>query len=80
MKDGVGIVNCARGGVIDEVALVKARQRKSIIRRLRCFESEPKPEMTILMHPKVSLTPHIGATGEAKIELEQNLLHKLSVY
>jgi phosphoglycerate dehydrogenase-like enzyme len=35
----------------------------------------------ILMHPKVSLTPHIGAaTGEAKIELEQNLLHKLSVY
>jgi phosphoglycerate dehydrogenase-like enzyme len=37
--------------------------------------------MTILMHPKVSLTPHIGAaTGEAKIELEQNLLHKLSVY
>jgi phosphoglycerate dehydrogenase-like enzyme len=38
MKDGVGIVNCARGGV-DEVALVKLRQRKSIIRRLRCFES-----------------------------------------
>jgi phosphoglycerate dehydrogenase-like enzyme len=38
MKDGVGIVNCARGGVIDEVALVKPRQRKSI-RRLRCFES-----------------------------------------
>jgi phosphoglycerate dehydrogenase-like enzyme len=37
--------------------------------------------MTILMHPKVSLTPHIGAaTGEPKIELEQNLLHKLSVY
>jgi phosphoglycerate dehydrogenase-like enzyme len=31
--------------------------------------------MTILMHPKVSLTPHIGAaTGEPKIELEQNLL------
>jgi D-3-phosphoglycerate dehydrogenase len=51
----VGIVNCARGGV-DEVALVKLRQRKSFIRRLRCFESEPKPEMTILMHPKVSLT------------------------
>jgi phosphoglycerate dehydrogenase-like enzyme len=32
MKDGVGIVNCARGGVIDEVALVKAK-----VCRLRCF-------------------------------------------
>jgi D-3-phosphoglycerate dehydrogenase len=58
MKDGVGIVNCARGGVIDEVALVKALDSGKFIRRLRCFESEPKPEMTILMHPKVSLTPH----------------------
>jgi phosphoglycerate dehydrogenase-like enzyme len=40
-------------------------------------KAEPKPEMTILMHPKVSLTPHIGAaTEKPKIELEQNLLHK----
>jgi phosphoglycerate dehydrogenase-like enzyme len=37
-------------------------------------------QMTILMHPKVSLTPHIGAATKPKIELEQNLLHKLSVY
>jgi phosphoglycerate dehydrogenase-like enzyme len=80
MKDGVGIVNCARGGVIDEVALVK-KPRQCIIRRLRCFESEPKPEMTILMHPKVSLTHTLEQQLEKpKIELEQNLLHKLSVY
>jgi hypothetical protein len=39
MKDGVGIVNCARGGVIDEGFSKSLRQRKSIIRRLRCFES-----------------------------------------
>jgi D-3-phosphoglycerate dehydrogenase len=39
MKDGVGIVNCARGGVIDEVALVKALDSGKVLFRLRCFES-----------------------------------------
>ncbi|QCW99778.1 3-phosphoglycerate dehydrogenase [Aggregatimonas sangjinii] len=62
MKPGVGIVNAARGGVIDEVALVDALESgKVAFAGLDVFESEPKPEIKILMHPKISLTPHIGA-------------------
>lgn len=65
MKDHVGIVNCARGGVIDEVALIKALDNKKVLfAGLDVFENEPTPEITILMHPKISLTPHIGAATE----------------
>ena len=79
MKDGVGIVNCARGGVIDEVALIKALDSgKVAFAGLDVFESEPKPEMTILMHPKISLTPHIGAaTGEAQDRIGTELASQI---
>lgn len=68
MKDGAAIINAARGGVIDEVALLKALDSgKLAFAGLDTFESEPKPAIQVLMHPKVSLTPHIGAaTGEAQ--------------
>ncbi|MEO1010156.1 MAG: D-2-hydroxyacid dehydrogenase [Bacteroidota bacterium] len=68
MKDGVGIVNAARGGVLDEVALVAALEKGKVsFAGLDVFESEPNPEIKILMHPRISLTPHIGAaTGEAQ--------------
>ncbi len=62
MKDAVGIVNCARGGVIDEVALIEALDSEKVLfAGLDVFENEPNPEIQILMHPKISLTPHIGA-------------------
>ena len=62
MKDAVGIVNCARGGVIDEVALIEALDSEKVLfAGLDVFENEPTPEIQILMHPKISLTPHIGA-------------------
>jgi D-3-phosphoglycerate dehydrogenase len=65
MKKEVGIVNAARGGVIDEVALIEALDEgKVLFAGLDVFESEPTPEMKILMHPKISLTPHIGAATE----------------
>ncbi len=68
MKDGVGIVNCARGGVINEVDLVKALDSgKVAFAGLDVFENEPTPATQLLMHPKISLTPHIGAaTDEAQ--------------
>ncbi len=68
MKEGVGIVNAARGGVIDEVALIDALEEgKVAFAGLDTFESEPKPEIKILMHSNISLTPHIGAaTAEAQ--------------
>ena len=62
MKDGVGVVNLARGGVLDEVALINALESKKVaFAALDVFESEPKPEIRILMHPNISLSPHIGA-------------------
>jgi D-3-phosphoglycerate dehydrogenase len=65
MKDNVGIVNCARGGVINEVALIEALDEgKVLFAGLDVFENEPSPEIQILMHPKISLTPHIGAATE----------------
>ena len=68
MKDGVFIVNAARGGVINEVALVKAIENGKVAgAALDVFEKEPKPEIQLLMNPALSLTPHTGAaTNEAQ--------------
>lgn len=68
MKDEAGIINAARGGVIDEVALCEALDEgKLLFAGLDVFEKEPSPEMHLLMNPKISLTPHIGAaTVEAQ--------------
>lgn len=65
MKDGAGIVNAARGGVIDEVALIDALDKgKLSFAALDVFENEPKPAIQVLMNPRVSLTPHIGAATQ----------------
>ena len=79
MKTGVGIVNCARGGVIDEVALVKALDSgKVLFAGLDVFENEPTPEITILMNHKISLTPHIGAaTLEAQDRIGTELASQI---
>ena len=79
MRDGVGIVDCARGGVIDEVALIKALDdNKVLFAGLDVFENEPTPEIQILMHPKISLTPHIGAaTLEAQDRIGTELAEQI---
>jgi D-3-phosphoglycerate dehydrogenase len=79
MKDGVGIVNCARGGVIDEVALIEALDSEKVLfAGLDVFENEPNPEIQILMHPKISLTPHIGAaTLEAQDRIGTELAEQV---
>ncbi|GGE48334.1 D-3-phosphoglycerate dehydrogenase [Pedobacter psychrotolerans] len=68
MKNGVGIVNCSRGGTIDEPALIEAlNSGKVAFAGLDVFDNEPTPLAEILTHPKISLTPHIGAsTNEAQ--------------
>ena len=79
MKDGVGIVNAARGGVLDEVALVNAIESGKVsFAALDVFEKEPQPEIQLLMNDKLSLSPHIGAaTMEAQdrigVELAQQI-------
>ncbi len=63
MKDGVAIINCSRGGIIDEMALIKALDSgKVLFAGLDVFENEPTPSQAILTHPKISLTPHTGAS------------------
>lgn len=80
MKDGVGIINTSRGGVIDEVALVEALAKgKVAFAGLDVFENEPTPAVQILMDQRISLSPHIGAaTKEAQerigIELAQQII------
>ncbi len=68
MKKGVGIVNCSRGGTIDEDALIEALNSGQVgFAGLDVFDNEPTPRQDLLSHPRVSLTPHIGAsTNEAQ--------------
>jgi len=69
MKDGVLIVNAARGGIVDEQALVNALETGKVGgAALDVFETEPPPaDHPLLAHPKVICTPHLGAsTGEAQ--------------
>jgi D-3-phosphoglycerate dehydrogenase len=68
MKKGVGLVNISRGGLIDELALIDAlNSGKVSFAALDVFDNEPTPRQEILNHPKISLTPHIGAaTNEAQ--------------
>lgn len=79
MKDGAGIINTARGGVLDEVALVNALENGKIsFAGLDVYESEPTPEIRILMHPNISLSPHIGAaTVEAQERIGLELAHQI---
>lgn len=79
MKNGVGIINAARGGVIDEVALVKALDSgKVAFAGLDTFMDEPTPAVQVLMNPKISLTPHIGAaTNEAQDRIGTELAEQI---
>ena len=79
MKDGVGIVNASRGGVINEVELIEALETgKVLFAGLDVFEEEPTPAVQILMHPKISLTPHIGAaTLEAQDRIGTELAEQI---
>ena len=80
MKKGVGIINAARGGVIDEVALIDALDSGHLsFAALDTFENEPNPEIKLLMHDKISLTPHIGAaTLEAQDRIGEELASQIS--
>jgi D-3-phosphoglycerate dehydrogenase len=79
MKQGAGIINASRGGVIDEVALVDALESGQLaFAGLDVFESEPSPEIRLLMHPKISLSPHIGAaTAESQNRIAMELAEQL---
>lgn len=76
MKQGVGIINLARGGAIDEELLLKALESgKVAFAGLDVYENEPTPSVKILMHPNISHTPHIGA---ATIEAQERIGEELA--
>ena len=75
MKDGAALINAARGGVVNEVALVSALDSNKLsFAGLDTFENEPTPAVQILMNSKISLTPHIGAaTNQAQDRIGSEL-------
>ncbi len=79
MKDQAGIVNTARGGVVNEVDLIAALEEGKLrYAALDVFENEPTPAMQVLMSPYTSLTPHIGAaTLEAQDRIGEELADQI---
>lgn len=80
MKDGVAIVNCSRGGVIDETALVEALNSGKVrFAGLDVFVNEPTPAKEVITHSKISVTPHTGAsTLEAQDRIGLSLAEQIS--
>jgi D-3-phosphoglycerate dehydrogenase len=65
MKDGVIIVNAARGGVVDEAALLRALESGKVrAAGMDVYEKEPPEEFSLIDHPNVICTPHIGAAAK----------------
>lgn len=79
MKDGVRIVNVARGGVIDEDDLLSALDSgKVAAAAIDVYENEPTPREDLLSHQKTACTPHIGAaTVEAQARIGTELADKI---
>lgn len=81
MKDGVVVINCARGGVIREADLLAALNSGKVrYAGLDVFENEPPTEAQkeLINHPRVSITPHIGAsTEEAQLRVGAEIAQKI---
>jgi len=84
MKDGVGIINTAKGGILNEVDLVSAiNSGKVQFAGLDVFETEPTPAVQLLMNPEISLTPNIGSStresqDRVSLELAEQIITLLS--
>ena len=80
MKNGVGILNLSRGGILNEEELLKnIESGKVSFAGIDTFENEPKPSIKILMNSNISLTPHIGAaTNEAQDRIGVELADKIN--
>jgi D-3-phosphoglycerate dehydrogenase len=81
-KDGVVIVNCARGGIVNESDLLAALESgKVAAAALDVYSSEPPADFTLVKHPKVVATPHLGAsTEEAQIKVADMVLDQMIEY
>ncbi len=83
MKNGVVLINAARGGIVDEAALLEALNSGKVrAAALDVFEKEPPTDFSLIDHPNVIATPHIGAAAEegqkrAGLEVVKILAEKL---
>ena len=79
MKPGAILINASRGGTVDEEAMLRALDNGHLAAAgLDVFENEPSPRAEILKHPRISLTPHTGAsTVEAQQKIGIELAEKL---
>jgi len=82
MKDGVIIVNCARGGIVDEEALLEALDSGKVsAAALDDFTVKPTGVHPLVMHPRVISTPHLGAsTSEAQINVAEAIAQQMIDY
>jgi len=82
MKDGVILINCARGKVVDEAALIEALDNNKVAGAgIDVFEEEPTKNEALVNHPKVSVTPHIGAsTKEAQVRIGEEVVSTIKTF
>jgi D-3-phosphoglycerate dehydrogenase len=81
-KDGVVIVNCARGGIVNEADLLAALDSGKVsAAALDVYSSEPPTDFALAKHPKVVATPHLGAsTEEAQVKVADMILDQMIEY
>ncbi len=79
MKDGVYLINCARGGVVDEAALLDALNSEKVAGAgIDVYVEEPTNNIELVSHPNVSVTPHVGAsTTEAQERVGSEIAEKI---
>ena len=80
MKDGIGILNLSRGGILNEEELIKSIETGKVsFAGIDTYENEPNPSIKVLMNSNISLTPHIGAaTSEAQDRIGVELADKIN--
>ncbi len=76
MKEGVVIINTSRGGSVDEDALIAALNSEKVLGAgIDVFIGEPEPKPELINHPKVTVTPHLGAsTKEAQARIGEEII------
>jgi D-3-phosphoglycerate dehydrogenase len=78
-KDGASVINCARGGIVDEEALLAALNCGHIAgAALDVFVHEPPLDSPLITHPEVIVTPHLGAsTREAQVAVAVDVAQQI---